>query len=103
MAMDYLPIQASSVPCERVFSSSAETDTKRRNSISPLLMEALQMYKFYLKKERLNFTANWSTTEKQQTVDDPGEDGENLLPQLLKDDSRNILDRIIQTIASYED
>ncbi|OJA20567.1 hypothetical protein AZE42_14066 [Rhizopogon vesiculosus] len=31
MAMDYLPIQASAVPCERVFSSSAETDTKKQN------------------------------------------------------------------------
>jgi len=29
MALDYLPIQASSVPSECVFSSSAETDTKR--------------------------------------------------------------------------
>ena len=29
MAMDYLPVQATSVSCERVFSSSAETDTKR--------------------------------------------------------------------------
>ena len=28
MAMDYLPIQASSVPCEHIFSSSSETDTK---------------------------------------------------------------------------
>src|ERR1700678_3810100 len=42
IAMDYLPIQASAVPCERIFSSSAETDTKKRNHISPLLMEALQ-------------------------------------------------------------
>jgi hypothetical protein len=56
MAMDYLPIQASAVPCERIFSSSSETDTKKRNRISPLLMEALQMLKFYLKKDRLNFT-----------------------------------------------
>ncbi|KAJ7888202.1 hypothetical protein B0H13DRAFT_1888517 [Mycena leptocephala] len=32
---DYTPIQATSVPSERVFSSSAETDTKRRNHISP--------------------------------------------------------------------
>ncbi|EDQ98631.1 uncharacterized protein LACBIDRAFT_298772 [Laccaria bicolor S238N-H82] len=31
MALDYLPIQASSVPSERVLSSSAETDTKRQN------------------------------------------------------------------------
>lgn len=59
MAMDYLPIQASSVPCERVFSSSAETDTKKRNHIGPVLMEALQMLKFSLKKSRLNFTEGW--------------------------------------------
>jgi hypothetical protein len=56
--MDYLPIQASSVPCERVFSSSAETDTKKRNRIKPELMEALQILKFSLKKARLDFTAH---------------------------------------------
>jgi hypothetical protein len=47
---DYPPIQATSVPSERVFSSSAETDTKRRNRINALLMEALQMLKFNCKK-----------------------------------------------------
>lgn len=61
--MDYLPIQASSVPCERAFSSSAETDTVRRNRISPLLMEALQMYKFGLKTDFMNFTADIITPE----------------------------------------
>jgi hypothetical protein len=56
--MDYLPIQASAVPCERVFSSSAETDTKKRNRIKPELMEALQILKFSLKKTRLDFTSH---------------------------------------------
>jgi hypothetical protein len=46
MAMDILPIQASSVPSERVFSSGAETDTVKRNHISPVLMEALQILKY---------------------------------------------------------
>jgi hypothetical protein len=55
IALDYLPIQASSVPSERVFSSSAETDTVKRNRIHPLLMEALQMLKFGLKRSRLDF------------------------------------------------
>ena len=72
--MDYLPIQASSVPCERVFSSSAETMTKRRSRISPILMEALQMTKFFLKKERLDFTEGWVTPEKLMQQDIEGED-----------------------------
>lgn len=50
--MDILPIQASSVPCERVFSSSKETITAKRNSISPPLMEALQLLKYATKKGR---------------------------------------------------
>ena len=62
--MDYLPVQASAVPCERVFSSSAETDTKKRNRIKPELMEALQILKFALKKERLNFTSGLLVDEK---------------------------------------
>jgi len=61
--MDILPIQGSAVPCERVFSSSKETMSARRNCISLELMEALQMLKFAAKKGRgfgnysLNFTA----------------------------------------------
>ena len=72
--MDYLPIQASSVPCERVFSSSAKMMTKRRNRISPILMEALQMTKFFLKKERLDFTEGWVTSEKLMQQDIKGKD-----------------------------
>ena len=44
--MDILPIQASSVPCERVFSSSKETITVKRNALSPKLVEALQLLKY---------------------------------------------------------
>jgi hAT family protein len=99
IAMDYLPIQASSVPCERVFSSSAETDTKRRNRINPLLMEALQMLKFQLKKDRLDFTAGWATLEKQMEVDDPEED---LLQKVLQENSVD-WDSVIKTINKDDD
>jgi hypothetical protein len=61
--MNYLPIQATSVPCERVFSLAKEMDTAKQNWISPVLMEALQLLKFLLKKEHLNFTCGWSTPE----------------------------------------
>ena len=48
IALNYLPIQASAVPSERVFSSSAQTDTAHCNRINPILMESLQMLKFGL-------------------------------------------------------
>jgi hypothetical protein len=58
--MDILPIQAFSVSCKRVFSSSKETITARRNSLSPQLVEALQLLKFSTKQSRgMNFTQGW--------------------------------------------
>ncbi|KAF5346668.1 hypothetical protein D9758_013219 [Tetrapyrgos nigripes] len=48
LTLDILPIQASSVPCECVFSSS-DTDTKKHNHISPELNKALQMLKYTLR------------------------------------------------------
>ena len=55
--MDILPIQGSSVPCERVFSSAKETMAPRRNRISTKMMEALQLLKYSLRYGReLNFT-----------------------------------------------
>ena len=100
MAMDYLPIQASAVPCERIFSSSAKTDTKQRNRIGPLMMEALQMLKFHLKKSCLNFTEAWVTPENQMTNDEPEVD---LLANLLKGEYWNDWDKIIQFINSDEE
>jgi len=101
MAMDYLPIQASSVPSEHVFSSCAETDTKWQSQISPLLMEALQMLKFHLKKVRLNFTQAWIMPEKEMILDEPDED---LLCKLLKENNFNDgMDRVIAAIIVDED
>ena len=48
--------------------------TKHRNQISPILMEALQMTKFFLKKERLDFMNGWITLEKEMQQDVEGED-----------------------------
>jgi len=54
--MDILPAQASAVACERLFSSSKETCTPRRNRINPDLMEALQTLKFSFRSGALDFT-----------------------------------------------
>jgi hypothetical protein len=96
MAMDYLPIQATSVLCECIFSSSTETDTKWWNHILPALMEALQMQKFQLKKERLNFMEGWVTEDKAMVDNDPDED---LLPELLEVGTQDHLDHLIQSIT----
>lgn len=98
MAMDYLPIQASSVPSERIFSSSGETDTKKRNRIKPVLMEALQMLKFMIKKERLNFTADWITSEKAMLEMENVED-QDLLAQLFEGNKEDSIDKLIGVLG----
>jgi hypothetical protein len=95
-ALDYLPIQASAVPSERVFSSSAETDTKKRNRINPILMESLQMLKFAFKKDRLDFTGGWITPEHLMEEQVPDQD---LLAALFAGGSEDVMDRIIRDLA----
>ena len=96
--MDYLPIQASSVPCERVFSSSAETDTKKRNRIGPTLMEALQMLKYHYKKTRLDFShgENWTTSHASLVEDDPEEPDDSGVKQGGNSDIHDSVDDLVQ-------
>ena len=93
--MDYLPIQASAVPCERVFSSSAETDTKKRNRIKPELMEALQVLKFALKKDCLDFTANLYLPEHTMTAN-TAESTKTLMEMLEM--THNVLKAFLDTL-----
>jgi hypothetical protein len=58
--MSVLAIPATSVPAERVFSSSGRTDTPARNRISPALMEALQVVKFNQRNDVLSFSGHFS-------------------------------------------
>jgi hypothetical protein len=96
--MDYLPIQATSVPCERVFSSAKETDTAKRNQIGPMLMEALQLLKFSIKKERLNFMKGWQTAETAMSeVKSPGN-----LGSLLVGDRDAALDTMLGSLITQD-
>jgi hypothetical protein len=102
IAMDYLAIQASSVPCERAFSSSAETDTVRRNRLSPVLMEALQMLKFGFSREPFNFTEGILTDESDLAIKFYDDDDADILAQLVHPDRsdaqrEDIIDKFIAT------
>ena len=64
LAMDLLPAQVTSVPCEHVFSASKETTTARRNRLKPKIMEATQILKFLAKNKRqIDFTEGLSKEE----------------------------------------
>lgn len=67
--MDILPVQASAVPCECVFSSSKETCTLRRSQLSPITLEVLQVLKYIFRRERLSFTEDWVAQEEDYTIE----------------------------------
>jgi hAT family C-terminal dimerisation region len=96
IAIDYLPIQASAVPCEQVFSSSAETNTKKRNRIRPELMEAIQVLKFALKKSCLDFMAHLQLPGDSMVGD--VSDSNNTLTEMLKMNS-GALQGFLQTLS----
>ena len=102
--MDYLPIQATSVPSERVFSSAKETDTAKQNCMSPVLMEALQLLKFSLKKKCLNFMEGWATSE--SAMCDTLIPDKDLLGNLLIEDPDNpdaLMDAILKDFLEGEE
>ncbi|KAF9225638.1 hypothetical protein BS17DRAFT_777437 [Gyrodon lividus] len=70
--MDYLPIQASAIPSERVFSSSSETMTKRQNRISPV------------------FTKGWMTSMAQMAVDVDDDDVIDHIIGVIGDEEVNV-------------
>ena len=103
IALDYLPIQASSVPCERVFSSAKETDTVKHNRIHPVLMEALQTLKFSLKKERFNFTGGWQTAQSRMKKTENAGTTKDLLAHLLTGDRQATTDALLRVLSDSDD
>ena len=115
--MHIIPIQASSVPCEWVFSSGKETMTPRRSHISAQLMEQLQILKFSIKKGRpLKFTQGRSWKDEltefelaaqtaplgdakayKRSLEDPEAESDDLEDAL--DDLRNDLEKLEQGLV----
>lgn len=80
VALDILPVQASAVPSERVFSSGKETITLKRANLAPPLMGGLQVLKFSGRQDRLNFTSHLIADEAEFSIDTISPD---LVRQLL--------------------
>ncbi|KIK93191.1 hypothetical protein PAXRUDRAFT_145606, partial [Paxillus rubicundulus Ve08.2h10] len=53
---------------------------KQQNHISPVLMEVLQMSKFFLKKDHLQFMEGWVTQQHEMLRD---KDDDDLLAQVV--------------------
>jgi hypothetical protein len=66
-----IPVQGTSVPCERVFSASKETTTSRRNRLSAKVMEAMQILKFQVRNKRgLSFTEGFAENEQLEDLEE---------------------------------
>src|SRR5229473_2734060 len=103
ITLDYLPIQASSVPCERVFLSAKKTDTLKCNRIHPVLMEALQTLKFSLKKERFNFTSGWQTALSEMKGKGNAGTTKDLLAHLLTRDHQATTNTLLHALSDSND
>ena len=102
LALNYLAIQASSVPSERAFSSAAETDTARRNRISPILMEALQMLKYSLKNMSMNFMSGVMVAEDDLHRSRSAHDLLSLITSssITAEDQEDAMDSILRAIET---
>ena len=65
-----------------------------------MLMEALQLLKFSLKKERLNFMDGWPTSE--AAMHGVPQQNNDLLGNLFLDNPDSVMDKILNTLSLYE-
>jgi hypothetical protein len=65
IALDILPCQASSVPCERLFSGSKQTAVDRRASLGAERFEELQIMKFAW-REKITDIAAWNSRKLEE-------------------------------------
>jgi hypothetical protein len=103
IALNYLPIQASSVLCEHILLSVKETNTLKCNCIHPVLMEALQTLKFLLKKEQFNFTGGWQMVPSEMKRMENAGTTKDLLAHLLTEDHQATTDALLHALSYTDD
>jgi hypothetical protein len=69
--------------------------------MSPILMEALQMLKFSLKQDRLNFMGGWIIDEKAMQIDESYD--MDYLANLINKDSADAMDMLLAAIGDTDD
>jgi hypothetical protein len=62
IALDVLPVQASSVPCERLFSAGKEVADERCARLGAQRFEQLQMLKFEWRGTNMDYSA-WNSSQ----------------------------------------
>src|SRR5271155_485930 len=100
--MDVLALQASSVPCERLFSGSKQAATDRHASLSNDRFEELQVMKFAWKVE-LKDLAAWNSLQTEEIhlvefeemlID--GEEEDKWLAEEAEDDDLDFYESMLQ-------
>lgn len=66
-----------------------------------MLMEALQILKFSLKKERLDFMEGWATSD--AALRGGPRPTKDLLGTLFTGNRENAMDKILKTLSTYDD
>ena len=76
------------------------TDTLRRNRLSPELMEALQILKYYYKQELLCFSSQLLAHEEDYTIEGPVT--EAAVDELLKTGQIHVLEDLLRNSRESE-
>ena len=84
----------------RIFSPGKETNTLRRNRLSPELMKALQILKYYYKQELLCFSSQLLAHEEDYTIEGPVT--EAAVDELLKTSQIHVLEDLLRDSRESE-
>ena len=103
IALNYLSIQASAIPCKYVFLSTKEMNTLKCNCIHTLLIEVLQTLKFLLKKEWLSFTGGWQTVLSNMKRAKSTGTTKDLLAHLLTNDHQATTNVLLSMLSDCND